>query len=119
MKYVLVLFYLLFDICSYAQPLDDFFKNKHSYYNLVNIREYYITSYESHEILEAAKKNSQLLKNKDEYIKVLEEKNAKLGKLLDVSETQKRSLKKRNQELQNTISELLENNTWQDSYFLV
>jgi len=48
--------------------------------------------------------------DKDEYIKVLEMKNGRLSKRVDIQEAQKNSLKKRILALQNTINELLENN---------
>jgi len=46
--------------------------------------------------------------DKDEYIKVLEEKNAHLSRLVDIQEAQKNGLKKRVSALQSTISELME-----------
>ena len=51
--------------------------------------------------------------DKDEYIKVLEDKNAKLSRRVDIQESQKNSLKKRILALRNTINELLENKAWQ------
>ncbi len=48
---------------------------------------------------------------KKEYIEVLEEKVARLGKLLDVSEAQKRRLKKQNTELREKIAEILKDSS--------
>lgn len=46
---------------------------------------------------------------KKEYVEVLEEKNIRLGKLLDISEAQKRKLKEQNTELREKIAELMKN----------
>ena len=51
--------------------------------------------------------------DKDGYIKVLEEKNAHLSRLVDIQEAQKNGLKKRVSALQSTISELMEKKAWQ------
>jgi len=49
-------------------------------------------------------------KNED-YFAVLEEKIAKQGRLLDISEAQKRRLKRENAELRRKISEILRNSS--------
>ena len=46
---------------------------------------------------------------KDDYIKVLEEKTRKQGRVIDIQESQKNGLKKRVLALQRTINELLKN----------
>ena len=48
---------------------------------------------------------------KAEYIEVLEAKNTRLSKLLDIAEAQKIHLKKRIESLQKAVSELMKKNS--------
>jgi hypothetical protein len=46
-----------------------------------------------------------------EYIDVLEKKNTKLSRLVDISEAQKQRLKRQNEELKQKIAEILRNSS--------